>query len=180
MNNIDHILIVEKVAYIRSASGISVSDEAAKGGLKGGLLFTPYGLHSAGGLAVKNLRGRRKAFAVPVAIGAGLGALSSGSRAMGNKEIMKVRGREGIKTVNLRAKENELASAAETKGLVTGMTGGAAGGALFGKLLNLTKRFKKFTPLKGAVLGGTLFGLGGASLRAQKARKEFQLANVGN
>lgn len=172
--------IIEKTAYIRGAKNISISEHAAKGGLLGGALFTPYGMQAAGA-AGKGLKAKRKAFMLPVAIGAGLTALTKGLLAKGDKDLIRERGRKVIKEVNIRDKEEVAATRGATRGLITGITTGTAGGAIVGKLLG--SRFKKFKgvgAMGGAIWGGSLAGLGGAAVGEHKARRKFKLKNVWN
>lgn len=165
----------EKTAY-RSASGISPSREATRGALFGGLMFTPYGMQSA---AAKTIGGRRKAFAIPVAIGAGLGALGKGLMAKSDKNLIKSRGRKALKVVNIRERENLAAGRGATRGLATGLLMGAGAGAAIGKVLG--RRFKKIKgigALSFATQGSALAGLGGATIGGHRARRKFQRKNI--
>ena len=170
--------VFEKTAY-RSASGISPRREATKGALFGGLMFTPYGMQSAGGLAVKNIRGKRKAFMIPVAVGAGLGALGKGLMARSDKNLIKSRGRKALKIINIRERENVAASRGQTRGLAYGLLTGAGAGAALGKVLS--KRFKKLKgvgALSFATQGSALAGLAVATIGGSRARRKFQRKNI--
>jgi hypothetical protein len=181
--------VFEKLGY-RSASGISVPGEAGKGALFGGLMFTPYGMQAAGGIrtrgkksGLKKLRlGRkRKAFIIPVTIGAGLGALSKGLMAKSHKNLIKTRGRKALHVVNIRERENVAATRGQARGLVTGIVAGGGIGAGLGKLISKASKFKKLKrigALSGAVWGGSLAGLAGASIGESMARRRFQRRNI--
>ncbi len=183
MNKTIQYRLIEKSAYIRSAENISVPKETLRGAMFTGAAFTPYGIMGAGNVATKGLRAKRKAFAIPVAIGAGLGGLTKGLLAKSDKDLIRAQGRPALKDVNIRHKEDVAAARGGTKGLATGMALGAGLGGSVGKLLGSLKRFKKFKGVGGvggAIIGGSLAGLAGHAIGEHRGRRKYQLENVWN
>lgn len=181
MNKLAQYRILEKAAYIRSSKSISVPGESAKGALLGGLTFTPYGMQSVSSHFTKGMKGKRKAFAIPVAIGAGLGSLSRGMTARGEKKLIEARGKGGLKEVNYLERENRAARKGETRGLFTGMAGGGIVGAGVGKALSKLKRFKGrkgMSALTGLAWGASMAGLGGSVIGKHEAIGKFKLRNT--
>ena len=170
--------VFNKTAYIRSAENISVPEHSAKGALKGGVLFTPYGAQSAWGAASRGLKGKRKAFAIPVITGMGLGAISEGLMAKSDKDLIKARGRNVLREVNIRDKEQAAASRGATRGLIKGVVAGTGVGAITGKLLGSKfKKLKGVGSVAGAIWGGSTAGLAGAEIGKHRAKRKFQLEN---
>lgn len=176
----------EKTAY-RSAKSISIPSETAKGGLLGGLMFTPYGMQAAGSSArkMKKFRikkpvfgARRKAFLLPVAIGAGLGAMSKGLMARSDKNLIRSKGRKALKVINIREREGAAATRGQTRGLIRGTIAGSGMGMVLGKALSKSRKLKRIGALSGAVWGGSLAGLAGSEIGKSSARRKFQRKNI--